>query len=627
LQLCHDVERLEPDLTSQMPAAGSLYDWLQLTVQQVGCTLVQRLEAEGFLFAQFAAGIAPQRLRAFWRKLVQREIYDPILLGLLAQQQGQLFSGAPQVLVLANVADLAPALTDAVRTSFSPAVQIQFLGYADVRTSSLVRVARLCFYLLWQVTQRLKAWGTFGLSVAAVKPATVALEYAWGFGSEADRLNDLWWYAASGLPPARCLIFFDRARSQATDEAIDHLQRGGYRYRILYADANASATTPTAGFPAQPISRTVFDGLWLMRLLLKAPRSMAPAWHVARCAHVVGHLRRWQALMEAEHIKVLFSVEETNLDAMSLAADLVGAIRLGYHWSQLYPTSGALLPLHQVYGVWGPQHQAIVSDRWGSCAEVILQTGCIFHHLSDGPVTSQGVASMRRCFGETTRVIGVLDRSLGLASHYSSTQHRQFYDAMLTWAEANPRIGLLIKPKHPTPKIFASTPGFLARLQALMAEGRAVLLEGHRSVHEAARASDLVVALGYNSGGVVAALAGARTVFWDPARVTEGPMKDWFASTKWDNPKVMFTELEQLRQAVEQFFVSGGAQGSVGDLSTMLSHLDPFRDGQAARRIGMFVRWFLEACEQGLTREVALRAAVETYQQQWGSDKVWTNAL
>lgn len=54
----------------------------------------------------------------------------------------------------------------------------------------------------------------------------------------------------------------------------------------------------------------------------------------------------------------------------------------------------------------------------------------------------------------------------------------------------------------------------------------------------------------------------------------------------------------------------------------MLDELDPFRDGQAAQRMGNYLEWVSEGLKAKLPRETVLANAAERYAKIWGQDKV-----
>jgi hypothetical protein len=53
-----------------------------------------------------------------------------------------------------------------------------------------------------------------------------------------------------------------------------------------------------------------------------------------------------------------------------------------------------------------------------------------------------------------------------------------------------------------------------------------------------------------------------------------------------------------------------------------LNELDPFRDGRAADRMGMFLSWLLQGLKAGKDRNVVMANAAERYGQMWGYDKI-----
>ena len=59
-----------------------------------------------------------------------------------------------------------------------------------------------------------------------------------------------------------------------------------------------------------------------------------------------------------------------------------------------------------------------------------------------------------------------------------------------------------------------------------------------------------------------------------------------------------------------------------GDWKPLLNEIDPFRDGLAAQRMGMYLKWILDGFAAEKSRETILAEAAERYCAQWGADKV-----
>ena len=60
---------------------------------------------------------------------------------------------------------------------------------------------------------------------------------------------------------------------------------------------------------------------------------------------------------------------------------------------------------------------------------------------------------------------------------------------------------------------------------------------------------------------------------------------------------------------------------TLGDWSSMLEDLDPFRDGRASERMGTYLHWLLESFKDGKDREMAMADAAQRYGELWGYDK------
>ena len=86
--------------------------------------------------------------------------------------------------------------------------------------------------------------------------------------------------------------------------------------------------------------------------------------------------------------------------------------------------------------------------------------------------------------------------------------------------------------------------------------------------------------------------------------------------------RVVFEDWPSLWKACEEHWKTPGGVPGFGDWSSMIDEFDPFRDGRAAERMGMYLRWIQEGLNLGLDRTTVLADAAERYGKIWGFDKV-----
>ena len=143
-------------------------------------------------------------------------------------------------------------------------------------------------------------------------------------------------------------------------------------------------------------------------------------------------------------------------------------------------------------------------------------------------------------------------------------------------------------------------------------------IHGSHPPAAAALAADIAIQ-GQLSAGTAAlesALAGVRTLLLD----REG----WHVSPLYrlGVGRVVFTNWDDLWNALTDHWASPGGVPGLGDWSPMLNELDPFRDGRAAERMGTYLHWLIEGLRDGRDREIVMADAAERYCREWGWDKI-----
>ncbi|MBL8491960.1 MAG: hypothetical protein JNM82_14355, partial [Rhodocyclaceae bacterium] len=137
---------------------------------------------------------------------------------------------------------------------------------------------------------------------------------------------------------------------------------------------------------------------------------------------------------------------------------------------------------------------------------------------------------------------------------------------------------------------------------------------------QAALAADLAIHGSLSSGtaGCEAALAGVPTVLVDDDGWKSSPL------CRLGRGQGVFGDLGALWHTWRESRIHPDAVPGFADWSPILKELDPFRDGQAARRMGTFLKWLIEGFAVGHDRERVLADAADRYRKQWGEDKVAT---
>jgi hypothetical protein len=85
---------------------------------------------------------------------------------------------------------------------------------------------------------------------------------------------------------------------------------------------------------------------------------------------------------------------------------------------------------------------------------------------------------------------------------------------------------------------------------------------------------------------------------------------------------VIFDDIDRLIIALKRYKENPEIKSKLGDWSSYIDKLDPFRDGRGGERIGAYMQWLLESFDKGKSRDDAIQYANKLYAEQWGEDKV-----
>lgn len=431
-----------------------------------------------------------------------------------------------------------------------------------------------------------------------------------------ERHSDLFFWQRSDLEGKDVMVSFGSPSDPLDEPKWAELKEHGMAAVALHPGATSTGAVPVFA----PRNKSTQHPTYALPHLGREAR-----WLREQIGSYSDMIHYWANLFDAHNIKIHVTWHKNGPAHCAIADAIrkVGGISAIYQRSyESHSSPITTVGADVVFGF--SQESARIERDSGSDVRYHVTTGYLGDHrfpLLDGAARavrarlhSHGATHILAYFDENT-----VDDARWFTGH-SFMQHD--YSFLLDKLLADPTLGLLIKPK--TPRTLRQRLGPVAdMLQEAQTTGRCYVYEegtnqGSHPPAAAALAADLAVHghLYAASAGIDAALAGVPTLLLD----REG----WPASPfyKLGMGRVVFTQWEDLWEAWERHRSARGPVTGLGDWSSMLGQLDPFRDGRAAERMGTYIHWLLEDFGAGRDREKVMADAAERYCAMWGNDKV-----
>lgn len=545
--------------------------------------------------------IRPDRVLANLRKMTGTSTYDLLALLELARYRHQTEEVPPSRIVFLSTAAI---LANSISLGWAgPDVEFGFLW--SRHHSLLLRLGRGVLQCLVEAARPRRPRPT--------TPAAIAVAYS-GPLDRSARYNDLFWWWDSGIPAERVFLCFDRPDWPATTDMVAEARRLGLRCVVL--DRRAAGDSPHLLWRGRPGPATAFRRFWrkLRTCAWGIRRGVVGRWVACRVLDMLYWGEYLEDFLVGSNVRTLLHYQDSGMDYWSVACDMAGAARIGFHWSNQHWPAAYAERLHQVYFAWG-SHYARVLETLGSCVDHVLLSGCILSEAHPGggrgglshraPLTAHGA----------TRVLALFDTSLPCD---------RFYEFFLRRAIQDPRWGLLIKPKSPDlPWVRQHLPELQVLYEEALTTGRVQILDWWISPAEAAAAADFAVGVDINSATIHAALAGHRAIHLDYVRLHASPLAEWARFYHLGRDRLVFDDPEKLWSALNRFFDEPGSEPMLGKADEwILREIDAFRDDKGGARVGEYIRWFLEGLDEGLGRDNALERATRRYAEKWGTERV-----
>jgi hypothetical protein len=418
------------------------------------------------------------------------------------------------------------------------------------------------------------------------------------------------WIEHSGLPPRRIVYYFNRADSPLDAATRDALSRRGFGW-IDYA---------LSWRHLHDRDRLFFN---CFAALLSAAAMVRDRGGLARwllLAQTLPQVAVHREFLRLNRVAVLHQHGEFTPGqmALNLACRQEGVAFVWGFWSALVFTSAwyqnAFADLLLAWGGYDLGHCNVLSFDY----RYAVECGVLGYDGREPDDAERAAVLRARLSARPRFVVALLDSSHTVRSIHQSTERCVlFYRTVLALVRDNPDWGCVIKSKATSYDELPAVPGLQDAVAELEAQGRCARLVGEIKPTLAALAADAVVCFSVNSAGIQAALGSGRpTLHFDPNSLTMHPL-----TVAGGDGKIIFRDEDSFSAALRA--IAAGDR-SFGDLTPWAHLFDPFRDGMGRRRSGEVMRDYMAARDRGLSRDEALRVAVEAHAARYGAGRATT---
>lgn len=455
----------------------------------------------------------------------------------------------------------------------------------------------------------------------------VGVQYCWG--ADPSRRSDIYWQAGSGIEPGRILFYFDRPDLPLTPRLATALAARGYGCVRRRKAQSGLLGACAARLRRRRPTRNASDHDWrntgrfpreLFRHFVQAWRAFLgafPAKNHLLSGYLFNQLLfafifvlNWKDFFADNNIVINCNHSGDvglNHITQSLAMEAWGGINIRSTYSFFSITHAAWSREFHAYFLWG---------KMAKCDNTIEhlynKNTLISGYLFDNLFNQTAITDDQAAFIRSGRTIAVFDEVYGGWNIFSKASIADFYTQVALAALRHDDVRLVIKPKwYSTGEIAALSPAFLEAMR----KGKVHCVTGE-SPYKACVGAELAVCAGINSAGFEAALFGLPVLFLvvdaTPCRLLEDG----------DAPRCVYRDGQAFGLAIDRHLAAAPPGRTLRLPAAVLDRVDPYRDGQAGERIGLFMHDFLAARDGGTMADQALTAAVAAFSRRFGSDKV-----
>ena len=587
------------------------------TVQErVSSKVVAALDVPSLVKSRLKRPYAANKVQLFLRTSVGYEIYDVVLalsvFHRLARSEGESRSNVFLV-------ERSP-FTGVIMQEHHAARENAVETYASLRGALLLvrmagglskQLAGASLRFPWRFGTHAGRVEQEGLDGPAAKVVRTRIAVGYTQGVDLETRSDIFWYPESGLSPDQVLVYFSRQRFPGSAKAIEQIDHLGLDWMDL------SEWRP--GREDSTHLRSLVGALGIaLRLTVSAAlnRPWSGWWYRRMLVDLERRVSFWSAFLREHNVAAhMHPMANTpNAIPMTFAAERAGALDIGYQWSASEFTlaaRGRVVSSH-VFFSWGSLFAGQMRSN-GMVPDTSLLAGSIFGYLAKARSSEADRVRQELLRNGCDYIVCVFDSGFNRDIYQTPKMMAEFYETIVTWVLGQPGVCLLVKPKA---SVYTELAGAGSLLEQAVAAGSCVVGDPGQSSFEAAMSADIAIGIGINTAVFDAAVAGVPAVHFDLPGMAKG-----YEGLEAAKDEFVFGDAARLFQAVEAHRDSDG-NTALGDHREWLDSVDPFRDGEAAQRIGAYLRWYMESIEAGLQSQQALADANERYSREVGSQYV-----
>ena len=435
------------------------------------------------------------------------------------------------------------------------------------------------------------------------KKAHIFEEHIFNIFDRYPYAGHLFWFESSKIDPNDLVLYFDRADQRINTNIVKKIGERkmhslNMRHPVINVENPLKILINTFKDVQRFKSFTFQEiDIWLTQInYIFLTNCFREVFRKYKCKIIHQHQEFWPKTL-----------------VMALAIRMEKGVFVWNHWSvDNFPISYFHWGFADIIFSWGELNDGYFNSHDFSY-KYLFQTGLI---SADGNYNDDREKKINHQFSsDLNLVINILDSTYGPSSQSSFDSVIYFYKEMLTMVYNNKKWAAIIKSKGKTFENIIKNKQINNYVNLLKNENRIVILPPHVKVSTSAKMSDISVSYGINSAGVIAALSGSKSIYWDLIGSVEHPL--YYLKKK---NSLIFKTINEVAQALEKFVL--GDQ-KIGNHDDCLYLFDAFRDDNGRKRAGQIMSRLFLNFNNNLELQESFNQIKKEFENKWGKNFVY----
>ena len=263
--------------------------------------------------------------------------------------------------------------------------------------------------------------------------------------------SNSWWLDKLDMPKKNIIYYFSKIGSKirVSDDIAEKIYKKGYTLQILDKQLN---NTKKNKIKSENILISFRDSISIFKnicvIIFNFNNFYLFKWNFYQWLKLIFQVEYFKIYLIKNNIHIILDHSDSQIDLVSIAAQLAGAKKIGYQRSEIVIPRSKLIRTNNYHFIWGNLAYYVSSIYRNNFTQFITVGNLSHSALNKQKEIEIGNSLIKNKIEKKDKIlVSIFDRTSGYINDHPIIDHIDFYNKIIEFCEKNKSIILLVKPK------------------------------------------------------------------------------------------------------------------------------------------------------------------------------------